>query len=174
MQTWSLTNGKTRTRQINPSLPHFPIFHMLFTKQQAKHSFIKPTGKSLWQLLTDIIKFSLQEWKMIHMHTLTHILTLIGVQTVCTRNTARHCVPKLKGGQLNQRRLRGPVWDFLSLSKRARPVLPVFGYIKNTRFWRWMWRWISTSLLCDGLFLAEQILEWRVYYYVHAAHKQLH
>lgn len=31
-----------------------------------------------------------------------------------------------------------------------------------------------TSMLCDGLFLAEQILEWRVYHYVHAAHKQLH
>lgn len=54
-------------------------------------------------------------------------------QTLCT---------KIKGGQLNLRRLPGPVWDFLSLFE-AHPkhmtCTSVFSYIKNTRVWRWMW-----------------------------------
>lgn len=56
VQAWSLTSGKRRssyTHQApkNPSLPS--LFSTCFlTKQHAKHGFIIPTGKSLWQLLT--------------------------------------------------------------------------------------------------------------------------
>lgn len=99
---------------------------------------------------TDIIKFSLQERKMIHMHTHTHTqthhLTRRGVQTVCTCNIARHCAPKSKkqkggvGCQLNQ--LPGPAWDFLSLFKKKRVrgthdlLFLCSATLKNTR---WMW-----------------------------------
>lgn len=71
---------------------------MLFTKQQAKHSFIIPTGKSLGQLLT--ISFARTK-NDTHAHT--HILTLADCmrlqhcQTMCT---------KIKGGQINHWRLR--------------------------------------------------------------------
>lgn len=42
---------------------------------------------------------------------------------------------------------------------------------KTIKTRRPLW-YISTSLLCDGLFLAGQIVEGSVYYHVHAAHKQ--
>lgn len=104
---------------------------MLFTKQQTKHSFIIPTGKSLWQLLTF---FFCKNKKMIHMHTHTLTFWHLGVQTVRTWN--RHLHQNEKVGQLNLGRLPGPVgWG----TRNTWPVLPVFSYIKNTRFWRWMW-----------------------------------
>lgn len=58
-------------------------------------------------------------------HAHTHILTLRGVQTVCTCNTARHCVPKLKGA--NQ--TNGDSEDLCEMSchfsKGARNTWPV-------------------------------------------------
>lgn len=51
---------------------------------------------------TDIIKFSLQERKMIHMHTLTHTRALTPSDTQRRANCmhfARHCAPKSKGVQ---------------------------------------------------------------------------
>lgn len=93
VQTWSLTSGKRRrgvtfTRnQISP--PVFLILHMLFTKQQTKHSFIIPAGKSLWQLLTFFF-FCKNKKNDAHARTHTHLLTLRGVQTVCTWNRHLH------------------------------------------------------------------------------------
>lgn len=115
-----------------------------------------------------------------HTHTHTHILTPSRWSVNCVHfKNARHCVPKSKG-QPNQRRLPGVPSLFKDKGTRnRRPVLPVFSYIENTRFWEWMWccrdfsslqskttetRWcISTSLLQGGLFLAKQNLEWRIY-----------
>lgn len=59
VQTWSLTfwkkeGGVTLTKnQIIPPSPYLPCLSTCsLLKQQAKHSFIIPTGKSLWQLRT--------------------------------------------------------------------------------------------------------------------------
>lgn len=66
------------TLSKNQNIPPFPIFHMLFTKQQAKHSFIIPTGKK-FMTTTDIISFLCKNQKKIkknnesHAHTIRHL-----------------------------------------------------------------------------------------------------
>lgn len=89
---------------------------------------------------SDIIKCSLHERKMIHMHThaIWHsegckVYALVRLTDIVHQN-------QMGGGcQLNLWRLSGPAWAFLSLFKKVRPlekqtkqkIFPVFSYIKN-------------------------------------------
>lgn len=153
---------------------------------KLQHSFFIPTGKSLWH---NEVSFARTTKKRNDAHAHTHIHTFwqrhVEVETVCTSKMPDTVYQNQKG-QLNQRRLPGVLSLFKDKGTRNTwPAPPVFSYIKNTRFWEWMWCChdflvYRVRLLEPGdaflpaccrmacvcfffSFFAKQNLEWRIY-----------